>query len=121
MLAEVNASLALSMLLMVKEYLKVAYGITSERIAAFHPNQSEKRKVEERMMVARNNNVPLMLSKLNLNASLEPADLSALYKVSICFTMLLLPLCHPYAPDVLALLSDMLLCRTEMRCAFRRL
>ncbi len=32
-----NASLALAMLLVVKRYLRVAYGLSSERVAAFHP------------------------------------------------------------------------------------
>ncbi len=69
------------MLLMVKQYLKVAYGISTERIAAFHPNNMEKRKVEERLMVARNNSVPLMLSKLNMDAVDHPDELLELYKV----------------------------------------
>ncbi len=35
MIAQCKASLALSMLLLVKEYLKTAYSINSERIKAF--------------------------------------------------------------------------------------
>ena len=31
------ASLALSMLLLLKQHLRAAYGLTPERIAAFHP------------------------------------------------------------------------------------
>lgn len=40
MIAQCKASLALSMLLLVKEYLKTAYSINSERIEAF--SKSEK-------------------------------------------------------------------------------
>lgn len=47
--AQVKASLALSMLLVLKDYLKAAYGLTSERIAAFG-STGEKRKTEERQV-----------------------------------------------------------------------
>lgn len=106
------------MLLMVKEYLKLAYGITSERIAAFHPNQSEKRKVEERMIVARNNNVPLKLSTLNLNASLEAAELRTLYKVSKFYRAAAASLFSSCSGSVYSLLE--LWCRTELQHALHR-
>lgn len=42
--AECAASLALTMLLMLKRFLKVTYGMSDERIAAFSPDLPEKRK-----------------------------------------------------------------------------
>ena len=42
--AECAASLALTMLLMLKRYLKASYSMSEERIAAFSPDQPDKRK-----------------------------------------------------------------------------
>ena len=42
--AECAASLALTMLLMLKRYLKATYSMSEERIAAFSPDLPEKRK-----------------------------------------------------------------------------
>lgn len=42
--AECNASLALTMLLMLKRFLKATYNMSEERIAAFSPDLPEKRK-----------------------------------------------------------------------------
>lgn len=49
LIAQCKASLALSMLLVLKDYLKQAYGLTSERVAAFGTS-AEKRRVEERQV-----------------------------------------------------------------------
>lgn len=40
-IAQCKASLALSMLLLVKEYLKTAYSINSERIEAFSKSERQ--------------------------------------------------------------------------------
>lgn len=42
--AECAASLALTMLLMLKRYLKATYSMSEERIAAFSPDLPDKRK-----------------------------------------------------------------------------
>ena len=42
--AECTASLALTMLLMLKRYLKATYSMSEERIAAFSPDLLDKRK-----------------------------------------------------------------------------
>lgn len=42
--AECKASLALTMLLMLKQFLKATYNMSEERIAAFSPDLPEKRK-----------------------------------------------------------------------------
>lgn len=42
--AACTASLALTMLLLLKEFLKETYGMLNERIAAFSPDIAEKRK-----------------------------------------------------------------------------
>ena len=42
--AECTASLALTMLLMLKRFLKATYNMSEERIAAFSPDLPEKRR-----------------------------------------------------------------------------
>ena len=50
--AECAASLALTMLLMLKRYLKATYSMSEERIAAFSPNVPDKRKQVWSLMAA---------------------------------------------------------------------
>eukprot|EP00887_Chlorella_sp_A99_P005943 scaffold29.g5943.t1 len=77
--AQCKASLALSMLLVLKDYLKKAYGLTAERIAAFG-GAGEKRKAEERQVVAPAQ-APLYLSKLDLEAPSDRDRTRAQYRV----------------------------------------
>ena len=42
--AACSASLALTMLLLLKDFLKETYGMSDERIAAFSPDLPDKRK-----------------------------------------------------------------------------
>ena len=42
--AECTASLALTMLLMLKRYLKASYSMSEDRITAFSPDLPDKRK-----------------------------------------------------------------------------
>ncbi|PSC68988.1 nipped-B B isoform X2 [Micractinium conductrix] len=75
-----KASLALSMLLLLKEYIKTAYSINSERIEAF-AKTGEKRKAEEKLPVAPLAGVPTHLDKLQLGAHRDPEQMRAQYKV----------------------------------------
>ncbi|KAK9829724.1 hypothetical protein WJX72_007528 [[Myrmecia] bisecta] len=79
--AECKASLAVSMLLMLKQYLKDAYSMTNERIAAFNPSLADKRKQEERIVVAKQASAVLMLHKLRLGAPEDPVLIKEQYQV----------------------------------------
>ncbi|PRW45458.1 nipped-B isoform X2 [Chlorella sorokiniana] len=80
LMAQCKASLALSMLLLVKEYLKTAYSINSERIEAFAA-AGEKKRAEEKVVVSPLAGVPTHLDKLDLAAHRDPEKIRAQYKL----------------------------------------
>ncbi|KAL3141175.1 hypothetical protein ABBQ38_003518 [Trebouxia sp. C0009 RCD-2024] len=71
--AECTASLALTMLLMLKRYLKATYSMSEDRIAAFSPDLPDKRKQEERMPVSVQEGADLPLHHLRLEAPHQPS------------------------------------------------
>ncbi|KAA6428703.1 MAG: nipped-B -like [Trebouxia sp. A1-2] len=75
------ASLALTMLLMLKRYLKATYNMSEERIAAFSPDIPEKRKQEERISVTVQEGAELPLHCLRLDAPQQPDLWKEQYKV----------------------------------------
>ena len=53
MLAACNASLAASLLLLLKHFLIAAYALTCDRVAAYHPGDTDRRRAEEQRTVVR--------------------------------------------------------------------
>ncbi|BDA45698.1 Nipped-B-like protein [Coccomyxa sp. Obi] len=76
-----RASLALCMLLLLKQHLKSAYGLTTERITNFNPGLAETRKQEESKSLGQVPIGPLDLEGLHLNAASTPALLQKQYTV----------------------------------------
>ncbi|DBA96220.1 TPA: hypothetical protein ACH3X3_002417 [Trebouxia sp. C0006] len=79
--AACTASLALTMLLMLKRFLKATYNMSEERIAAFSPDIPEKRKQEERISVTVQEGAELPLHCLRLDAPQQPDLWKEQYKV----------------------------------------
>ena len=65
--AAVRASLALTMLLMLKSSMCQAYKLSADRVAAYGAG-GDARKQEERAVLTRAEDVPLPLHKLDLEA-----------------------------------------------------
>ncbi len=65
LLAAARAALGVASLLVLKQYLMAAYWLSEERVAAFAP-KGERRRAEEKAVVARNQKVNFSLSVLNL-------------------------------------------------------
>ncbi|CAL8470720.1 g10262 [Coccomyxa elongata] len=76
-----TASLALSMLLLLKQHLKSIYGLTTERITNFNPGVAETRKQEESRSLGQVPLAQLDLEGLHLNAASSPALLQKQYTV----------------------------------------
>ncbi|GMH40118.1 hypothetical protein BSKO_08022 [Bryopsis sp. KO-2023] len=74
-----KAALSLSMLLLLKKYLKGAYAVSDERISMF-TMVGDRRKMEERLSVTRKSKVLLDLSTLSLSLSDDPTQMKRQYK-----------------------------------------
>ncbi|KAJ9534366.1 hypothetical protein QJQ45_016063, partial [Haematococcus lacustris] len=70
-----EACMALCLLLLLKRFLREAYKLADERVAAFQPSNTLARKAEEKMGVTRDPQVELALSTLDLAA--PSADLAS--------------------------------------------
>ncbi|KAK9795206.1 hypothetical protein WJX73_010305 [Symbiochloris irregularis] len=73
--AACTASLAASLLLLLKRYIMTAYCLSTERAAAYHPADVERRKAEEGRIVQRRN-VRLEVDQLRLDAASGDAVLA---------------------------------------------
>ncbi|KAK9860435.1 hypothetical protein WJX84_008491 [Apatococcus fuscideae] len=75
----IRAGLAVSVLLVLKKYLKEAFSLAPDRVIAFEP-KSEARKQEEKVPAVRDVKTQLYLNKLHLNAADEPELIRKAYK-----------------------------------------
>jgi cohesin loading factor subunit SCC2 len=75
-----RASLALSYLLILKEYMKARYAVNAERVAAY-ASAGDRRRQEERIPVVALDVAPLLLSKLDPQAPVDFAKAVEQYKV----------------------------------------
>jgi cohesin loading factor subunit SCC2 len=75
-----RASLALSYLLLLKEYMKARYAVNAERVAGY-ASAGDRRRQEERIPVVALDGAPLLLSKLDLQAPVDFAKAVEQYKV----------------------------------------
>ncbi|GLI61512.1 hypothetical protein VaNZ11_003892 [Volvox africanus] len=64
----VKASVALSLLLLLKQYLRLSYEVTAERIAKYEPT-GQQRKVEEKFAAAHNGKLRFNASKLRVDVA----------------------------------------------------
>ncbi|CAD7704601.1 unnamed protein product [Ostreobium quekettii] len=69
--AACKASVALSILLLLKQFIKSAYSVSDERIAQFTPI-GERRRQEERTNVTRSKKARLRLDGVDLDAHMDP-------------------------------------------------
>ena len=65
--AQCTASIVISMLLVLKEFLKASYSINPERIAAYG-GAADKKRQEERTSISMQDGVPFLLEKVDLEA-----------------------------------------------------
>ncbi|GIL54451.1 hypothetical protein Vafri_9964 [Volvox africanus] len=64
----VKASVALSLLLLLKQYLRLSYEVTAERIAKYEPT-GQQRKVEEKFAAVHNGKLRFNASKLRVDVA----------------------------------------------------
>lgn len=77
-----NASLAASLLLLLKHQLIGAYSLTPERVAAYHPSDAERRKAEEQRPISRRDAKP-GFHALHMHAAGNLSLMQEQYKVPI--------------------------------------
>lgn len=101
--AACTASLAASLLLLLKHNLIAAYGLTVDRITAYHPAEPDKRKTEEQRTVQRRP-AKLGFHVLRLDAASDASLIAEQAKVGLArsehmaqhATWCTLCLCHCY-------------------------
>ncbi|GIM15780.1 hypothetical protein Vretimale_18490 [Volvox reticuliferus] len=72
----VKASVALSLLLLLKQYLRLSYEVTAERMAKYEPT-GQQRKVEEKFLAIHNGKLRFNASKLRVDVAARAAGFVA--------------------------------------------
>ncbi|EFJ52890.1 hypothetical protein VOLCADRAFT_115818 [Volvox carteri f. nagariensis] len=72
----VKASVALSLLLLLKQYLRLSYEVTAERVAKYEPT-GQQRKVEEKFPAVHNGKLRFNASKLRTDVAARVAGMPA--------------------------------------------